>query len=167
VDSSGALSTFSTIGQDLDILAPGRAVLTTALEGSYSRVSGTSFSAPLVAGAAALVWSRFPEWSADEVAWSVQMAAQGAGSGWTLSSGWGLLDAAAAVASSTPPPVLELRDLVRAEEGWTVSGTVADAGLVRWSLSALTLPHGLVRVVVAEALYRAWSLRRGHPYHRA
>jgi 23S rRNA (pseudouridine1915-N3)-methyltransferase len=36
----------------------------------------------------------------------------------------------------------------------------------QWSLSALTLPHGLVRVVVAEALYRAWSLLEGHPYHR-
>jgi len=35
-----------------------------------------------------------------------------------------------------------------------------------WSLSALTLPHGLVRIVVAEALYRAFSLRQGHPYHR-
>jgi 23S rRNA (pseudouridine1915-N3)-methyltransferase len=37
----------------------------------------------------------------------------------------------------------------------------------RWSLSQLTLPHGLVRVVVAEALYRAWSLLENHPYHRA
>jgi 23S rRNA (pseudouridine1915-N3)-methyltransferase len=37
----------------------------------------------------------------------------------------------------------------------------------RWSLSALTLPHGLVRIVVAEALYRAWSLLENHPYHRA
>ncbi|MCU0976587.1 MAG: 23S rRNA (pseudouridine(1915)-N(3))-methyltransferase RlmH [Steroidobacteraceae bacterium] len=37
----------------------------------------------------------------------------------------------------------------------------------RWSLSPLTLPHGLVRVVVAEALYRAASLLKGHPYHRA
>lgn len=37
----------------------------------------------------------------------------------------------------------------------------------RWSLSPLTLPHGLVRVVAAEALYRAWSLLENHPYHRA
>lgn len=36
-----------------------------------------------------------------------------------------------------------------------------------WSLSRLTLPHPLVRVVVAEQLYRAWSLLHHHPYHRA
>lgn len=36
----------------------------------------------------------------------------------------------------------------------------------RWSLSPLTLPHGLVRVVVAEQLFRAWSILRNHPYHR-
>lgn len=37
----------------------------------------------------------------------------------------------------------------------------------RWSLSPLTLPHMLVRLVVIEQLYRAWTLLEGHPYHRA
>jgi len=36
-----------------------------------------------------------------------------------------------------------------------------------WSLSRLTFPHPLVRVIVAEQIYRAWSLLNNHPYHRA
>jgi 23S rRNA (pseudouridine1915-N3)-methyltransferase len=35
-----------------------------------------------------------------------------------------------------------------------------------WSLSPLTFPHGIVRILVAEQLYRASSLLKGHPYHR-
>lgn len=40
------------------------------------------------------------------------------------------------------------------------------AAFLEWSLSPLTLPHGLVRVVVAEQIYRAWTVIKGHPYHR-
>jgi len=36
----------------------------------------------------------------------------------------------------------------------------------RWSLGRLTLPHALVRVVLAEQLYRAWAVTQNHPYHR-
>ena len=36
----------------------------------------------------------------------------------------------------------------------------------KWSLSPLTLPHPMVRIVVAESLYRAWSVNTNHPYHR-
>jgi len=48
-----------------------------------------------------------------------------------------------------------------------VSGEVRQAAARRWSLSLLTLPHQLVRVFVLEQIYRAFTIRQGHPYHRA
>jgi 23S rRNA (pseudouridine1915-N3)-methyltransferase len=47
-----------------------------------------------------------------------------------------------------------------------LADTVKAQADLLWSLSPLTLPHGLVRVVLAEQLYRAASLLAGHPYHR-
>lgn len=48
-----------------------------------------------------------------------------------------------------------------------LSQSCLDRADQRWSLSALTYPHALVRVVLAEQLYRAWTLGIGHPYHRS
>ena len=71
--------------------------------------------------------------------------------------------------------------LARQLESWQMSGSnysllvggpdglspqcLARAGAT-WSLSDLTLPHPLVRVLLAEQLYRAWTITVNHPYHR-
>lgn len=55
---------------------------------------------------------------------------------------------------------------------WVVGGSLGVSEQVRqraqwrWSLSPLTLPHGLAQVVLAEQIYRAWTLVQGHPYHK-
>jgi 23S rRNA (pseudouridine1915-N3)-methyltransferase len=55
--------------------------------------------------------------------------------------------------------------LVGGPEG--LADEVRAAAEQQWSLSPLTLPHPLVRVILAEQLYRAWSILNHHPYHRA
>ncbi|MCG8671186.1 MAG: 23S rRNA (pseudouridine(1915)-N(3))-methyltransferase RlmH [Pseudomonadales bacterium] len=54
--------------------------------------------------------------------------------------------------------------LVGGPEG--LSNACRNKAQEKWSLSDLTLPHPLVRIVIAEQLYRSWSLLKGHPYHR-
>lgn len=48
-----------------------------------------------------------------------------------------------------------------------ISADILQQADTRWSLGPLTLPHPLVRVVLAEQLYRAWTITCNHPYHRA
>lgn len=47
-----------------------------------------------------------------------------------------------------------------------LSSDMVNQSAQRWSLSHLTLPHYLVRVIVAEQIYRTWSIISNHPYHR-
>lgn len=48
-----------------------------------------------------------------------------------------------------------------------LSQACSDKANEYWSLSPLTFPHPLVRIILAEQIYRAWSVLRNHPYHRA
>ena len=58
----------------------------------------------------------------------------------------------------------DLALLVGGPEG--LAGSCVERAEQLWSLSPLTFPHPLARVILAEQLYRAWSILQGHPYHR-
>ena len=75
----------------------------------------------------------------------------------------------------------DTKSLAKLLEGWLTGGTdvalvvggpdglapeIKSKAAALLRLSSLTLPHALVRVLLAEALYRAWSVVKGHPYHR-
>jgi len=47
-----------------------------------------------------------------------------------------------------------------------LSDAIKEKSNMSWALTKLTLPHGLVRIVFIEQIYRLWTLLSGHPYHR-
>ena len=72
------------------------------------------------------------------------------------------------LASTMQSWMLEGQDIVLAIGGPDgLSDEVRQAAAWHWSLSKLTLPHPLVRIMLIEQLYRAMSINHNHPYHRA
>jgi hypothetical protein len=123
---TGKRASFSNTGSWISMAAPGENVfgavssyarardwprypLPGSTTGLYGYASGTSFAAPQVAGAAALVWAANPALSRDQVAWILKRTASGDGR-WTKSLGYGVLDVGRAVATAAnggtivPPP---------------------------------------------------------------
>jgi subtilisin family serine protease len=123
---SGRRASFSNTGSWISLAAPGENVFGAissytkahswpryALPGSsaglYGYASGTSFSSPQVAGAAALVWAANPALTREQVAWILKRTASGDGR-WTKGLGYGVLDVGRAVATAAnrgevvPPP---------------------------------------------------------------
>jgi hypothetical protein len=124
-DAGGARASFSTTGVHVDVLAPGVDVLgalasgiptgffipaaTPGAIGTYAYGTGTSFAAPEVAGAAALVWAANPKLDAAGVAATLEATAAGQGL-WTTDSAFGAIDIASAVerAAGGAPPTVDL-----------------------------------------------------------
>jgi subtilisin family serine protease len=150
----GERAVFSNTGSHLSLAAPGESVfaavsssseagryprvqLPGSLTGVYGYGTGTSYSAPQVAGAAALVWAANPALTAEEVATLLEQTASGGGR-WNAQLGYGVLDVAAAVTRASAIAASGLRLRGRAS-GSRVS--------LSWSSSA---PAAAYRVTMAQ-----------------
>ncbi|MFC7527934.1 S8 family serine peptidase [Actinoplanes sp. GCM10030250] len=104
VNRSGAHARYSVTGGELDICAPGTEIVTTGLSESYRITDGTSAAAAIVAGAAALVRSEFPELSAQEVVHRLTATATDIGPpGRDDECGFGVLNIVKALTADVPP----------------------------------------------------------------
>ena len=126
-DSTDARTSWSSYGNFVDLAAPGQNIYTTVAGGSYGYWWGTSFSAPIVAGVAALVKTLRPDFTAAQIEDALfSSAVDLGGAGWDPSFGYGRVNAAEAIVAAkaatpdtTPPTVV-----IAAPTGGTVSGSV-------------------------------------------
>ena len=127
-DSNDLRASWSTYGSVVNIAAPGVSIYTTANGGGYRYASGTSFSSPIVAGAAALILSRRPDYSPAQVDAALKGTATDLGAaGYDTYYGAGRVNAAAAVqqavssgtGDSSPPSVA-----IASPTGGNVAGTI-------------------------------------------
>lgn len=159
------LYAWSNTGNNLDLSAPGQ-VYTTIPGASYTNAAGTSFSAPIVAGVAALVMSANPTLSPAQVQDVLKKSADDLGSpGWDSSYGWGRVNASRAISLATgsqqvdiSPPAISFLSPVN---GATVSGSVSvgvsasdDKGVTS---VAVTIDGGLMTSFVAAPYAFSWD----------
>jgi hypothetical protein len=129
--SSDTLASFSTTGECIDVAAPGAGVYSTVRGGGYGSVSGTSFSAPIVAGLAGLVISVNPALNGAQVQDIIKRSADDLGdAGRDTQFGWGRVNAARALemaASETGSGDTQAPNvsILSPATGATVSGTVS------------------------------------------
>jgi hypothetical protein len=125
-DSGDNLTSWSNRGNNIDLAAPGVNVFTTNRGGGYGSWAGTSFSAPIVAGVAALTLSANPNLTPSQLQDILKKSADDLGTkGWDPYYGWGRVNAAKAVkmalnVDATPPTV----NITSPADGATVSGIV-------------------------------------------
>jgi subtilisin family serine protease len=107
-DQSDAVARFSTASPSLDLAAPGVgipvAVPSTDVASGYDTLDGTSFASPIVAGAAAWIWTVRPDLDASQVFDLLRMSARDVGPpGWDSDTGFGILDIPNALTMAAPP----------------------------------------------------------------
>ncbi|MFI7412272.1 type VII secretion-associated serine protease mycosin [Streptomyces sp. NPDC049627] len=94
---------FSQSGDFVDVAAPGVGMVSTVPTGGQCTADGTSFAAPYVAGVAALLKEKHPNWEASQIATRIEETAQRPGRGPNRYIGWGVVDPVAALSDDSEP----------------------------------------------------------------
>lgn len=135
VTTNSTKSSFSTYGFGVDVSATGSSILSTVFNNEYALNSGTSMSAPVAAGLAALVVHRYPDWSPERVLGQIRGTANPAlynsNPNFTDKLGVGLLDAEKAL--TTPVPYIRITDVKFVNQNGSKLGLNED-GFIELSL---------------------------------
>ncbi len=109
-DNNDQRASFSNYGHQVDLAAPGTDIYSTWYRGNYIARSGTSMAAPHVSGVASLLWSQYPELTANEVITTLLVTAKDINlPGIDIYTGWGRVDAYHALAHLEPLPDVWVR----------------------------------------------------------
>ncbi|WP_435203941.1 S8 family serine peptidase [Micromonospora sp. bgisy143] len=104
IDRDGSHAAFSVTGSEIDVVAPAVDIYSTSIDGKYRRGTGTSDATAIVAGAAALIRSKYPYLPAQEVAHRLTATAVDKGPpGRDDEYGYGVIDLVAALTADVPP----------------------------------------------------------------
>jgi len=151
IDRYDDRASFSNYGNMLDIMAPGTGIYSTKPTDSYQYLDGTSTATPFVAGVAALMLSINPGLTPTEIGWTINnTAGRLGGSGWDSSTGWGLIDALAAVKAVSGPStaIVDFPATVTENEVLTIKWVVTGAGnlpvsqtYLKWGYSENAMDH--------------------------
>lgn len=102
-DRNDERAPFSQAGDFVDVAAPGVSMVSTVPLGGQCTADGTSFAAPYVAGVAALLKQKYPEWNAAQIATRIEETAQRPGRKANPFIGWGVVDPVAALSDESEP----------------------------------------------------------------
>ncbi|MEV1085311.1 type VII secretion-associated serine protease mycosin [Streptomyces sp. NPDC050211] len=159
---------FSQAGDFVDIAAPGVGMVSTVPQGGQCTADGTSFAAPYVAGVAALLKQKHPDWKASQIATRLKETAQRPGRGPNRFIGWGVVDPVAALSDDSTPATSPKPDPVVAARGGGVVPMAVTMGETeaerdrRIAMYVLGVGAALALVVAGGGVaVRDWQARRG------
>lgn len=157
-DSSDRRAGFSSTGPDVELAAPGVGIYST-YKNSYSTLSGTSMASPHVAGTAALVKAANPVLTNTQIRQILQSTTVNLGLP-KEHQGYGLVDAAAAVAAGTPTPVYAVSGMVTGEGGAGIAAaTVSVSGT---NVTATTDDNGYYTLQLSSGTYTLTASAAGY-----